>query len=411
MTNEKVVAVNQVFGQLRINNYLELGMNGIKLQKDKFYELFGDNELEVTFEQQIELTQNTKLEKYLLMHVLKPLPYVDLYIVIEDNNLYIIDKDMNILQQTEINCEIYSGYQNPNLCNGQIIQEGYFSQLIICKGVIYIQILNKVCYLHNQQFELLIEIPDFDYDDTNSYYCSIFSLNDQLYIKNTTQCFIYRDNQLIAVDSQIWAFQSQNQVFMYNWQYVNNFKDGIYNEVSVYEFQVNNKRNIKNLTNVEYVNYMQNGILTVLFRDNTMQIIDLQTGDSKQIVIDYDNYYQYLHLGQFGLQFQEDLVEQYFGPQVYQTQLSFYQAFMHQQMQNHCYLNEIYQIIPFNLIFKQCTIQFFDRAQNITQKTTQIIQNITLKSQKIIGTLDIYTQKLNLILKQFEHHTNINSFQ
>ncbi|CAL6067610.1 Hypothetical_protein [Hexamita inflata] len=90
----------------------------------------------------------TKLEQCQLMHVFKPLPQYDLYMVIEDNYLYVIDQESNILSKSQIACELYSGFETMCPQLGQIYHY-YNYQMIPCNGVLYIQIHQSVYKLQN----------------------------------------------------------------------------------------------------------------------------------------------------------------------------------------------------------------------------------------------------------------------
>ncbi|CAL6054673.1 Conserved_hypothetical protein [Hexamita inflata] len=403
LTNEQLVQVNEKFDENQINNQIEVGENGVQLKRQIQEELFGTEIYELTCQMIKEwndknkiIIMSQKLEKCQLMHVFKPLPYVDLYIAIENNLLHIVDKEMNILKQTPINCELYSGYEDCTMCDDPIIFEGYFSNVILCKGVIYIQVMNKIYYLKDSMLQFFIEIPDFEYNDTNSYYCVIFSVQNELYVRNMQRYYIYRDEQLQPIKEQlIWAFQSHNQVFIYEWT-----QDQTDDVMKVSEFLSDKEeRHIIDLPKVDYASYTQNGIMIVLYYDTCSQIIDLQTGNKIEIQIDQDDPLKYIELGDFGLQFQKDIVSKYLGVGVYQRQLEIYQKFMAQQMKYPGYLHEIHNIIPFKLILEQYKIQFSERVGKTLNKIIALNEKIISKQTQILGQIDIQVSiQHNLVL-------------
>ncbi|CAL6109482.1 Conserved_hypothetical protein [Hexamita inflata] len=175
--------------------------------------------------------------------------------ILQSKTIYIVDKEMNILKQTPINCKLYSGYEDITMCEDPIIFEGYFSNAILCKGVIYIQVINKVYQLKDSMLQFFIEIPDFKYNDTNSYYCAIFSVQNELYLRNMYTYYVYRDEQLQPIKEQlIWTFQSHDQVFTYEWT-----QDQIDDVMKVNEFLGDKEeRHIIYLPKVDYASYTQN---------------------------------------------------------------------------------------------------------------------------------------------------------
>ncbi|CAL6108735.1 Conserved_hypothetical protein [Hexamita inflata] len=410
LTNEQLVQVDEKFGDNQINNQIEVGENGVQLKRKIQEELFGTEIYEQTCQMikewndknknQIIIIMSQKLEKCQLMHVFKPLPYVDLYIAIEDNLLHIVDKEMNILKQTPINCKLYSGYEDSTMCEDPIIFEGYFSNAILCKGKIYIQVINKVYQLKDSMLQFFIEIPDFKYNDTNSYYCAIFSVQNELYLRNMYTYYVYRDEQLQPIKEQlIWAFQSHDQVFTYEWT-----QDQIDDVMKVNEFLGDKEeRHIIYLPKVDYASYTQNGIMIALYYDTCSQIIDLQTGNKIEIEIDQDDPLKYIELGDFGLQFQKDIVSKYLGDSVYWRQLEIYQKFITQQMEYPSYLHEIHNIIPFNLILEQYQIQYSERVGKTLNKIIALNEKIISKQTQILSKIDIQVSvqhNLALLLQQ-----------
>ncbi|CAL6067550.1 Hypothetical_protein [Hexamita inflata] len=150
---------------------LELGQTGLQINNDILVKLFGKNypldilnyhckyklNLEVQHSSTRTHEQVRKLEKCQLMHVFKPMPYQNLYIVIEDDSLYVIDKEMNILQQTPINYDIFSGHVQPMIFEDPIFLRGYKHQMIPCQGNLYIQVQNKVFQLKDTQLQFVFK--------------------------------------------------------------------------------------------------------------------------------------------------------------------------------------------------------------------------------------------------------------
>ncbi|CAL6100329.1 Conserved_hypothetical protein [Hexamita inflata] len=384
LVSQQTIKLDQIaYEKLKeeIDDQIELGAFGVQLKKERQIELFGEQ----VYQQSVEMFQQwtcdegkpfekqseheNKLAKYQLMHVFKPFYYADLYISIEDNTLFVVDKDLNILEKTEIKCELYSGLQD-DYCDVPIIFEGYFSQAVLCKGRIHIQMRNKVYYVKDRKLQLLVEIPDFDFRDTNSYYNAIFSLNDDLYIKNLDEYYVFKDNQLQLVDKmEMWVFYSQ--VFMYQ-EYAS---EG----ASIVDLVLPKEK--RDLTSILNLNYMQNRIMINIY-DGFAILTDFKTGADVDIEIDYHNTnLQYIELGGFGLQFSQSLVQQHFG-NIYEEQTALYTQFMKQQMKYPCYLEEILKIIPFKLILQQVQSQIYVKIQAITGSLTNLRCNVVQKQRQ-----------------------------
>ncbi|CAL5997399.1 Conserved_hypothetical protein [Hexamita inflata] len=230
MLHQRIVEGNSHTKDIsQINACLELGSNGLQLKQHVLVDLFGEqypqqvHDYLLSYNAKTQLLEpQTKLEKCQLMHVLKPLPYVDLYTAVEDDTFYVVDRNMNVLRRFPVNCEIYAGYRNNLLNNNMIIFEGSLYQFIICKGVMYIQIVNKIYYLSNGQFVFLLEIPNFQFQNQAAYYSCLFASDDQIYISNMNKIFVFANNVLRLVNDQTAIFQHNiqfyNKVFVFHSQ-------------------------------------------------------------------------------------------------------------------------------------------------------------------------------------------------
>ncbi|CAL6013436.1 Conserved_hypothetical protein [Hexamita inflata] len=412
MINKRFVAVDQRFSSDNINGLLELDNAGLKLKDEILIELFGQNypqEAQIYYNQflisqqeQYSSKQETEkiLQKCQLMHVFKPLSYVDLYTTIEDNSLFIIDKDLNILQQTPINCEIYSGYKNedygrdiiiyegfeiyPGYKNDEyygdviIIYEGFFHQLIPCKGVLYVQINEQVFQLKDSQLVVAFKIPEFIRHNVSSYYCCIFCFKDELYVKTSNKEFVYRNETFVQLrEVEEWSFQNQQQVFSYEW----NFEDG--QHVNIFEITAENtKDQIFQVRDADYVPYMSNGIMIVQLQNHNSVIVDLLNYEMKDFTEDSTNMLQHIVLSESGLNLKQELIEKYFGAKIIKQQKQSYLELIEHQMQFPCYLEEIHKIIPFNLIFEQYKIQFKELFENKLSCFAELNQKVVQKQEK-----------------------------
>ncbi|CAL5974454.1 Conserved_hypothetical protein [Hexamita inflata] len=413
MINKRFVAVDQRFSSDNINGLLELDNAGLKLKNEILIELFGQNysqeaqiyynQFQISQQEQFSSKQETQkiLQKCQLMHVFKPLSYVDLYTTVEDNSLFIIDKDLNILQQTPINCEIYSGYKNEDYYGRDIIiYEGFFHQFIPCKGVLYVQINDQVFQLKDSQLVVAFQIPEFNRHNVNSYYCCIFSFKDELYIRTSEKVFVYRNETFVQLrEVEEWSFQNQQQVFSYEW----NFEAG--SHVNIFEITAENtKDKIFQVRDADYVPYMSNGIMIVQLQNHNSVIVDLLNREIKDFTEDSTNMLQHLVLSESGLNLKQELIEKYFGAKIIKQQTQMHLEQTEHQMQFPCYLEEIHKIIPFNLIFEQYKIKFKELFENKLSYFAELNQKVVQKQEKANDLVNIQVQiqsRMVQSLKQF----------
>ncbi|CAL5977534.1 Conserved_hypothetical protein [Hexamita inflata] len=319
--------------QIEIDDHLELGRNRLKLKEEILEQHFGSNYSEEvdnyynnyqqrssieTVNSQIEAPK--KLEKCQLMHVFKPLPYVDLYIVIEDNSLFVVDKEFNILSQSPINCEIYSGYENKT--DGIIsIYEGYQHQLIPCCGKLYIQIRDKVYVLSNSQLKYVFDIQNLRGCNITSYNSCIFCLNNELYIKSLNIIYVYRNQKLVKVRQvEEWNFQHQNKVYSYEWHGAT---------LNVFEIISENiKQPLFEIDEVEDIWLLLNGILIVKLYSGIFVIADLINANTQEFQLEMRfelDIQNNIVLGSTGVQFNNEVIEEYLGEKFEMKHKGFYE--------------------------------------------------------------------------------------
>ncbi|CAL5971409.1 Conserved_hypothetical protein [Hexamita inflata] len=378
MINEKIVTSKINIEQ--IDDILELGITGLKLKDNILKEYFGEKYPQETLNhynefqkfQSFNTNQQLKiLDKCQLMHVFKPFMFIDLYTVIEDNNLFIIDQEMNILKQISINCEIYSGYiKEEQNANESIIFEGFFHQLILCKGVLYIQVCDQIFKLQDKQFVFVFEIPDFNRINVHAYYSSLYSTENELFVKNKYDTFVFNDlhNQLKyyqTLDFFMCMFQNQQIVYSYMWEYDDT---GYLTNINIFELGVDEP--IYHVKKVDQILYFNNGVFVAQLKNKKPVIIDIYN----RKMVDFEEepkMLQHLVLDNCGLNLKREIIEKYFGASFLQQQTEYYNKLITQQMQFPCYLEEIYKIIPFNLILEQFKKQFVVKSDQMREKINE----------------------------------------
>ncbi|CAL6099278.1 Conserved_hypothetical protein [Hexamita inflata] len=388
-----------------ISNHLELGRNGLKLKEQILVEHFGSDyseEVEHYYnnyqQRQTETLNNQpkKLEKCQLMHVFKPLPQVDLYFVIEDNSLFIVDKEFNILKQTPINCEIYSGYISKSK-GKKSIYEGYKHQIIPCCGKLYIRIEDNLYVLHDSQLQLVFNIRNLNGYEPYSQNNCIFCENNELCVQQANNIYAYRNKQLELIrEDKSMNFQCQNKLYSYyEWS----------NDITVvYEvISATKQQPLFEIYDVSGIQYLQGGILIVKLYDGTLVIADIINARTKDFDCETD-FLNNIVLGSTGIQFNNRIIEDYFGEKFEINHKRLYEELIQQQMQFPCYLEEIYKIVPLHLIAEQYSIQLDkkldgkqDSLRQLHCKLENSLQKISEKINALINIHDRIAQSWKLI--------------
>ncbi|CAL5997483.1 Conserved_hypothetical protein [Hexamita inflata] len=398
-----------------LDSYLELGNTGLKLKDKILIQLFGEdypkqvddyyNAFTKAQEEKYKAKEEppTKLEKCQLMHVFKPLPHVDLYMVIEDNSLYIVDKEMNILKQTPINCEIYArlyaGYEQID----PFVIEGHLHQIIPCEGRFYMLGNKSIYCIKDTWIKHVVTISDdiFNKRITANMYC----INEEIYVQTATNTYLYRDSDLQRLSAYKY-FRNNNHSESIN-QFLNKALSYqmIFDNNSITIFEVNsnnntfyfqNQKQLINILGVSEQLFQSFGVLIVKQHDGKFIIADLLNGKCAELE-DFDNMQLYMVLGNTGLELQSEFVRKYFGMHFEQKRQKMYNEVIQQQMQYPCYLEEIRKLgfFSFEVMLKLRQNEFKTKYQNIqnTLKTTK--QKLNTYSQIAVNTVDVQISLYN----------------
>ncbi|CAL6101685.1 Conserved_hypothetical protein [Hexamita inflata] len=371
-----------------ISNHLELGRNGLKLKEQILVEHFGSDyseEVEHYYnnyqQRQTETLNNQpkKLEKCQLMYVFKPLPQVDLYVVIENSSLFVVDKELNILKQTPINCEVYSGYKCKSK-GKQSIYEGYKHQIIPCCGKLYIRIEDKLYVLHDSQLQLVLNIRNLNEYEPYSQNNCIFCENNELCVQQANNIYAFRNNQLeLLREAKQMYFQCQSKLYSY-YEMSNDI-------TSVYD--VTKQQRLYFINDVSGIQYLQGGILIVKLYNGTLVIADIINARTKDFC--ETDFLSNIVLGSTGIQFNNKIIEDYFGEKFEINHKRLYEELIQQQMQFPCYLEEIYKIVPLHLIAEQYSIQLDKKLDGKQDSLRQLHCKLENSLQKI-------SEKINVLI-------------
>ncbi|CAL6006628.1 Conserved_hypothetical protein [Hexamita inflata] len=363
------------------NDLLEVGAYGLKLKDMVLIDLFGldyPQQVEDYYKNFIQQQSNalnekqspSKLEQCQLMHVFKPLPNFDMYLVIEDNYLYVIDQERNILSKYPVNCEIYSGFESKSPQLGQIYHY-YNYQVIPCNGVLYIQIYQSVYKLQNAQLQFAFAIPNFNLEPCDQYRCCLFSVQNKLYVQNEDNQFVYTQNKLVRVQyNNTYLYQVQDRVFTCEYNYDHG------TSLEIFEMVGDELEEIFQIFHVNKIIFALNGIIVVRI-EHEYKIIDL----TQQKITKCNNNVFEVEIGPCGLQMKN--VDLYF--EGYEERMKrIYEGHIYYQMQFECYMNEINKIAEFDRRFE---VKLYNlECGNQELHIEQIIYVIEIKYHCMIST-------------------------
>ncbi|CAL5984679.1 Conserved_hypothetical protein [Hexamita inflata] len=328
------------------------------------------------------------------MHVFRPLPNFDLYLVIEDDYLFVIDQERNILSKYPVNCEIYSGFESKSPQLGQIYHY-YNYQVIPCNGVLYVQILQSVYKLQNAQLQFAFAIPNFNLEPCDQYTCCLFSVQNKLFVQNGDHQFVYTQNKLERVQYiSNYLFQVQDRVFTCEYNYDHG------TSLEIFEMVGDNMEEIFQIFHAKNIIFALNGIIAVSV-ENGCKIIDL----TQQRITTCEHREFEIEIGPFGLQMKN--VDQYFEGHE-ERMKRMYEKHINYQMLFECYMNEINKIIIFDTLCTYQKIQRQKRDKHTELKFQQLKEKIREKQQIILRMMETEIQKQNKLVQQIMNQQNFD---
>ncbi|CAL6021285.1 Conserved_hypothetical protein [Hexamita inflata] len=136
---------------------------------------------------------------HMLMNVHKLLPDLSLYLQIGLKTIAILDSQMNILSQSHVFGENANGIHG---IKGNILKQNAQQYCTVMhKGVIYVQMFNDIYFIQNESLKHLCQIPVtrgtnfMQFNQFSSQKGGIFSFDDQLYIQNQEQIYLYNNGK------------------------------------------------------------------------------------------------------------------------------------------------------------------------------------------------------------------------
>ncbi|CAL6058149.1 Conserved_hypothetical protein [Hexamita inflata] len=126
---------------------------------------------------------NKLLYQCQLMNVIKLLPSLNYYLVIEDNYIYIINNFRQIIGKFQTTFQFYSGMTDNSINeDSPCVALPILYQSTICKGDIYVLNINKLYRVNNNELQFIMNTQSLEETKASYGYLScIVQLNDRLF--------------------------------------------------------------------------------------------------------------------------------------------------------------------------------------------------------------------------------------
>ncbi|CAL5981891.1 Conserved_hypothetical protein [Hexamita inflata] len=440
------------FSKNNIYDNVELGVAGIQLKNEILAELFGQesilkikeayenhyfmitnqypelkNELNcyvckakgqiplehttVSIQGQIDkpIQQNSILQKCQLMNVVKLKSNYNIYLAIEDNNMYIIDEQRRIYGQYQVDYDMYAGIVQ-NYERGP--SYAYEYNATICNGEIYVTKFDQVYKVHNQQLLFIAKIPCDSQCE-----CILYSQNNQLYAINGQGTQYQLRNQHLPNDIKFFPINYQFP----NWHY--QFCDKLLLYEQGQQLQVLGHDNYLNIS--EYVNIIVNQGGVVILKTNRskqtqicmINLISGQIESSKnKALIDDQLWLDSIELGGSGLQINDELINKIFNKpgdkpvseQANDMQKS-YLTDLEQNSKN--WSEQIQQLLPFNVMLNFFENYESEKFEKIDKSFLKTKEQIITRQRQVLEKIAKITNKYNGVIVSFAETFRTESTQ
>ncbi|CAL6074816.1 Conserved_hypothetical protein [Hexamita inflata] len=336
-------------------------------------------------------SQMEKINVFQYMNVHKLLNELDIYLVIEDNYLYIVDKMNNVLEKYSVNYPYYQGYIDPkyrenlfSICNAQLYQS------VLCEGTIYIQRFESVFCLRQCKLQLVFQIPNMNLSRVTSFYGRLFVFNNILHVHNNDgELYAYKPESGLKLVMSIRAhfFSFLDKAFV--WNLSEDYIGLLTGEYSV---------NVILRTTADSVS-CANGFLILHDENcsvvNILNMVTLQHQVTSNSEYSQDNIRYFMELDQIGLQLSSHFC-------LNQKQIE--NAYLNQNMNQRSdsvYMETVNELLPINTLLKFGQNAFnynLERNQTTLKKLSETIRT---GKWKIKTELENIAKKINKIANSY----------
>ncbi|CAL6024202.1 Conserved_hypothetical protein [Hexamita inflata] len=236
-----------------------------------------------------------------LLNLVTLTQFKDIFAVVEDNFIYIINQQKQVIKQIEVDYNVYQGVKQASICYGNEVQiHAQLHNVVFCANKVYLQYYNKILELTpNLELKYAFIIPDLNMNTQESFICRLFTLNNQLYVHNYDGSSEYQGNVYVFDGKQLTFVMQQSGYFVQSRESVVIW-DHRANKLLLLspDLQVTLIRDIMNYTHISLASgvlilqLMQSQGNKLLCVDlNTRQIVEktCQPGQDIQLNTNFDN--------------------------------------------------------------------------------------------------------------------------
>ncbi|CAL6029807.1 Conserved_hypothetical protein [Hexamita inflata] len=442
---------DQRFGYENIINHITIGGAGIQLKDEILVELFdaefpaqirrvydehlekcvqeypglgvqlnqliesAKDQLPADYESRLNVIPEKKIAKrpkpevlndFQLMNVVKLRADLDLYLVVEDNYIYIVNQEQKVFGKYWVNYDMYPGYHSEKYYEGEMITN-YSCQYnaTIFNGEIYIMKFEAVFKISNRQLVYVASIPGYDQDTVK---VSVY-FNTGLFVKN---------NNLYAFTDNGNVFQLIDQKFVYQFNDDKQFYQ-FCDQVITYDrcsnqFQTLEGETILDLS-VKKIQFIinQGGVIVFLHspRDKQKQyfLVDFVNNNVKQFsandLYDFNILCSSKILGPAGIEVKQKDVVEILGGDLFRKQVyDHYGKFIRKQEQLLNWNREVNQLLTFNVLssyfrdrFNTKLVYYRKQLTGIYKNAKTMIKYVRIGVNRVITDSQVFIEKFNSV--------------
>ncbi|CAL6017082.1 Conserved_hypothetical protein [Hexamita inflata] len=452
------------FSKNNIYNNVELGVAGLQLKKEIIVELFGEeaiykiqeayenfyktqtsqypeleNELNSLIGLVKEFPEHNKktelscreiskpvqersiLQKCQLMNVVKLKSDYNIYLAIEDNNMYIFDDQRRIYGQYRVDYDMYAGIYDAKYSQTEH-RVSYASQYnaYICNGEIYVRRYDSLYKVLNKQLLYIANIPNI-IDDNEVLESVLFPFNNELYA--------FSSNGIIYVLTNCnnsYSFCPANDQTMIQKQYQFCDKFLIFDR-KTYQMSVQGCQNYVNKIGEYCLELVVNHGGILILKTNVTQslkifyFIDLVSGQivtlDNEIELDEIELLDSIETGGCGLQIYDEVINEIFGKQpedrsIQEQANEVYKSYLTDLKQNSQNWNaQISQLLSIDIMIDYFTDYEAQKFENINSTFLKVQEKVLTKLNYVTEKVTEVTNKFSRMFDSFTENNRTESTQ
>ncbi|CAL6016942.1 Conserved_hypothetical protein [Hexamita inflata] len=447
--------ISKLFGEDAISKIKEAYENFYNINTTKYSELEhelnsyickakGQIPLEyqtVSIQSQINkpIKQYSILQKCQLMNVVKLKSNYNIYLAIEDSNMYIIDEYRRVYSQHQVDYDMYAGIYEQYYQRGQNQQDvfntinqtkkyqiehsyAFQSNATIFNGGIYVQKFNQVYKVHNKHLQYIANIPS----DTEIFDFILYSQNNQLFAINDDGV----QYQLKGSHQYNKRFVSIQKTFAQYYQFCN--KQLLYEKCR--KPQVYGHTTDKNIGDDNLKFIVNQGGVIILKTDGYpkqtqklyyfINLISGQIESTKNQRFKVDEFEKFefeklldsIELGWSGLQINDEIINKIFNKPgdkpVSEQANEMYKSYLTDLEQNSQNWNEqIKYLLPFNVMLNFFENYKSEKIEKIDKSFLKTKEQITTRQKQVQENIAQITNKYDRVIVSFSETFRTESTQ